>query len=76
LTHRGHTRVQEEAPMVKTKARAKRTTRGGDEADTVRVTLRLPRSMLLEAEHRRVDERRTLNALVREALRAYLKAGR
>jgi hypothetical protein len=58
-------------------AKVKRMTRRRDEeADTVRVTLRLPRPLLIEAEHRRVDERRTLNALVREALRAYLKGGR
>jgi hypothetical protein len=56
-------------------AKAKR--RGNQEADEkVRVTLRLPRALVIEAEHRRVDERRTLNALVAEALRAYLKGGR
>jgi hypothetical protein len=57
-------------------AKAKRTTRPADDDEKVRVTLRLPRLLLLEAEHRRVDERRTLNALVTEALRAYLKGGR
>ena len=56
-------------------AKAKR--RDHQEADEkVRVTLRLPRALVIEAEHRRVDERRTLNALVAEALRAYLKGGR
>lgn len=56
-------------------AKAKR--RDDQEADEkVRVTLRLPRALVIEAEHRRVDERRALNALVAEALRAYLKGGR
>jgi hypothetical protein len=57
-------------------AKAKRTTRPDNDGEKVRVTLRLPRPLLLEAEHRRVDERRTLNALVIDALRAYLKGGR
>jgi hypothetical protein len=57
-------------------AKAKRGPRPTDDGEKVRVTLRLPRPLLLEAEHRRVDERRTLNALVTDALRAYLKGGR
>lgn len=57
-------------------AKTKRTTRPDDDGEKVRVTLRLPRALVIEAEHRRVDERRTLNALVTEALRAYLKGGR
>jgi hypothetical protein len=57
-------------------AKGKRITSRDEESDKVRVTLRLPRPLLLEAEHRRVDERRTLNALVTDALRAYLKGGR
>jgi hypothetical protein len=57
-------------------AKAKRNTRRDDDEEKVRVTLRLPRAVLLEAAHRRVDERRTLNALVTDALRAYLKGGR
>jgi hypothetical protein len=57
-------------------AKAKRNTRRDDDEEKMRVTLRLPRAVLLEAEHRRVDERRTLNALVTDALRAYLKGGR
>lgn len=56
-------------------AKAKRAT-GNRDDHKVRVTLRLPRALLIEAEHRRVDERRTLNALVTDALRAYLKGGR
>jgi hypothetical protein len=57
-------------------AKAKRTTRPEDDEEKVRVTLRLPRALVIEAEHRRVDERRTLNALVTDALRAHLKGGR
>jgi hypothetical protein len=57
-------------------ARAKRAARAEDAVEKVRVTLRLPSALVIEAEHRRVDERRTLNALVTDALRAYLKGGR
>ena len=57
--------------MAKAKGRSEQE---GDEK--LRVTLRLPRSLVIEAEHRCVDERRTLNALVAQALRAYLKGGR
>jgi hypothetical protein len=55
-------------------AKAIRTTDKAD--DKVRVTLRLPRALLIEAEHRRIDERRSLNALVTDALRVYLKGRR
>jgi hypothetical protein len=72
MTPRGHILAQEDEPMAK----AKLPPRRDDAADKVRVTLRLPRPLLLEAEHRRVDERRTLNALVTDALHAYLKGGR
>ena len=57
-------------------AKTKRLTKPDAATDRVRVTLRFPRALLIEAEHRRVDERRTLNALMTDALRAYLKGGR
>jgi hypothetical protein len=57
--------------------KAKRTSESKAKAEEkTRVTLRLPSALLATAQHRCVDERTNLNALVADALRAYLRGGR